>query len=171
MRYVSLSFLLISFVAIGQNRPSKKQVRSFLSTPNSSYDQSVLLTICNTNDAYFKSDTVKLYNDYKANWFNSCCQFVDWDFDEKKLTFNLIKGTTCTEPSRAIPGHLYEIRIVKEKSLKIIVLDVAGNQVDKFRVIELKQLKVDKTRDLSQVLILVREIKPTYPKSYEQLLR
>ena len=162
MRFIGLIILFISSTAVGQSYPTKKQIKKFLTVklnPGSNYDKWVNLSACNTDENYFKADTVKLYNDDKANWINSCCQFVDWNFDKKKLTFYLSKGTTCMEPSRATPGQFQEIKIIKENKRILLLLNIKGKEVDKFRVIGLKNIRHDNTRPVSQVMILVREKK------------
>jgi hypothetical protein len=54
--------------------------------------------ICNKDNAYYNSDTIKLYN-YITNIYNSnyCCSFVVWYF-RSKSNFSFSETVVCDQP-------------------------------------------------------------------------
>lgn len=106
MKYLFLIFLLFIACQIsGQNSgTTKKQIESVFAKSISQKEKGHVLipsnewTICNSDSAYYKSDTINLYSSHKDPVFKDCCDFIGWTF-YKKRAFVLSAGQTCREPT------------------------------------------------------------------------
>jgi len=79
--------------------------------------------ICNQDSAFFKNDTLILYDN--RNYFyqlGKCCDFIGWTF-YKKGAFLQSKLQTCNEPSsRSAYTEFYEVKVVaKQKSTYLLI--------------------------------------------------
>ncbi|MEO8588482.1 MAG: hypothetical protein ABI432_03865 [Flavobacteriales bacterium] len=72
---------------------------------------------CNTDSAYFRSDTIRLVQG-TGGYSTYCCEFVRWSF-RNGVRFNLTKGHYCQEPP------MEELRF-KNREFAARVVDGAG---------------------------------------------
>jgi len=159
---LTLIFLLVCInVGFCQNlSPTRHQVtKLFKSSIDQESKKSISVgnsawTICNQDSAFFKADTLRLYNN--LNYFyqiSTCCKFILWTF-YKKNAFVLSGMQVCKEPaSSSIRTEYYKIRYFGDKKeLYMVVLD-RKRQPEFFRVIGLQEIGLA-DNNKSKVIVL-----------------
>lgn len=151
--------LFVSFQSLGQNlRFTKNQLSNLLkSSINQSSKKSISVgsrawIICNTDSAYYKADTIKLYDN--INYFyqrNSCCSFIEWTF-YKRNAFLQNKAQICREPSSMSALTEYcEFKIAKKKdNVYLIVID---KHLKKFELVSISQLKLTNNGVVNEITL------------------
>lgn len=68
---------------------------------------------CNQDSIYFKNDTIVLYNNSNYVYYsNGCCNFINWNFINKKVTY-WTNSQICREPPTSSVMKLDEIMELK----------------------------------------------------------
>jgi len=121
---VLLALTLLTNVGWCQNNVPTRHQMADIFRPD---DDNTEWLICNQDSTFFKSDTLRLYND--INYFyqkSDCCKFIKWDF-YKKNVFVRCHLQICTEPSTGsvlTENDYFKIKISSDKSgLYLFVVD------------------------------------------------
>lgn len=151
--------LFVSFQSLGQNlRFTKNQLSNLLkSSINQSSKKSISVgsgawIICNTDSAYYKADTIKLYDN--INYFyqrNSCCSFIEWTF-YKRNAFLQNKAQICQEPSSANTlTEYYKFDVIKKDDN--VYLIVINKHLKKFELVSISQLKLTNNSIVNEITL------------------
>lgn len=134
--------------------PIEKRVQAFFSQK-----EQFELVSCNSNSSFFKSDTIKFYNN--INYFyqsNECCEFIKWEFYKlNKIAQTELK--ICKEPSTAkvrTENDYFEIKLIKEDGENFIVKKSKDKKVQRFKILGLSDLKMPKDNNSIQMLTIVK---------------
>ncbi len=146
--YTILISLFFHTIAFAQNAPGKKElVKLFKSSINQKSKKSISVgsvswIMCNQDSAYYKSDTIKLYNNVNyASQISSCCDFVNWTFYNKN-SFIQSYSQICKEPaSSSIKTDYYKITI-KAIDKKILLSLNSQKGLEFFMVLDIKEIKL-----------------------------
>jgi len=114
-------------------------------------------TACNKDSLYYKSEKVVLYQD--ANYYveAKCCHYVNWKISTKKKV-EIENSFTCSEPGRVNSLNAKEtFKILNCDDGQMIVLKRDGQEIDKFKILQLESKKVDRYPHNIKVLTLRRE--------------
>lgn len=111
----------------------------------------------NTNDKYFKSDTIKLIhaNSYKRDY----CNIINWTFQKKDEMIRTF-ADYCEEPPTAkvtTENDYFEVRISEKKSNTFLELYNKKRLVEKFKIESLVKNQILSYEHVIQyILTLVR---------------
>jgi hypothetical protein len=115
-------------------------------------------TICNQDNSYLKSDTLRLYNN--INYFyqkSTCCKLVQWKF-YKKYAFTRLDLQICTEPptgSIITENDYFRIKFSSDKSgLYLFVLNKKSTP-EFFQIVGLQEVKLS-NNNISKIIVLKR---------------
>lgn len=157
--YTLLIILTFHTISLSQTKPTKKDlVKLFKSSIYQPSKKSISVglgawTICNQDSAYFKADTIKLYNN--INYFyqiSTCCDFVNWTFYKKKA-FIQSCSQICKEPASAnIKTDYYVVRIISNNgNLLLQVIDKRNSKT--FKVLSLKEIKLEGNNSTTEITL------------------
>ncbi|MBD1386113.1 hypothetical protein IDJ75_12540 [Mucilaginibacter rigui] len=159
----TLTLILIANVGYSQSAaPGVNQVYKLLrSSINQTSKKSISIgsgewLICNQDSAFFKNDTLRLYDN--INYFyqlSKCCDFIGWTFYEKNA-FVQSKSQICNEPSSmSIQTEYYNIQVFsKDKSTFMFVIK-QGVVFGKFEIINIKSIALANNNS-SKIIVLKR---------------
>ena len=115
--------------------------------------------ICNKDSAFYKSDTLRLYNNVNFYYYSKCCDFTDWTF-YKKDAFVLTRVQICKEPTTASVtknDDWFKVKISTENKTLFLQTYNQGRLVDKFKVVSLEQVdKIGQPNETTNMVTLVR---------------
>jgi hypothetical protein len=162
--FCSLAIFIIPLPSFAQNfnKPKKSHLLSIIKAGISQDSKkwismgSGAWTICNQDSAFFKADTIKLFDN--INYFyqkSSCCQFIDWTFYEKKR-FAQSNLQICEEPaSRKVGSIFYDSNYTSKNGILFLIVSKNKIPVMQFEVISLSTTPLA-TKDMSNVITLKR---------------
>lgn len=112
--------------------------------------------ICNSDSAFYKKDTLKMYNN--INYFyqqSNCCKFIGWTF-YKKDAFVQSESQICDEPtSRLVKSDNFQFKLsVKNKRLLMLISN-SGSAIGNFEILEIGNISLA-DNNLAKVLTLKR---------------
>ncbi|MCO5935889.1 hypothetical protein NAF17_10065 [Mucilaginibacter sp. RB4R14] len=159
----ALTFILITNIAYAQkSSPTIKQVYKLLKL---SIDQSSKKSIsigsgewliCNQDSAFFKDDTLRLYD--HINYFyqlSKCCDFVGWTF-YKKNAFVQSRSQICKEPaSGSAYTEYYNIQLFSKDKRTFMNVKKQAIVTEKFEIIRIKNVALA-NNNFSNVITLKR---------------
>ena len=158
---ISLTLLCVCFYSFGQVKPTRSQVfklikSSILTKREAKIMEPLYWTTCNQDSAFFKADTIRLYNG--INYFyqiSSCCNFIEMAF-YKKDAFYLRKSQICKEPSTA-DAHIdyYQLKITKHLGELYFAINKSKSGVSKFVIVKIESVKLEE-RPPVDVIVLKR---------------
>jgi hypothetical protein len=112
--------------------------------------------ICNKDSAYYRSDTLILYNDKNYQYRSNCCDFVEWTFYRKDAFF-LGQTKICQEPPIGIihkDNNWFTIQSEKGSNGTKLELVNSGRVVERFKLISIGRVNPDqKTVDYNVVTL------------------
>jgi len=136
-----LLFLLMSstsFIAVGQpiDFNKKKFIKIFYEKPNK--DTYAQWITCNHESAYFKNDTINMFN-YPSVENYDCCTTMTWNLFHKSNEYTIKEGYQCYEPGRTIETHkLGSVIIIENEAPSLFILFKERNKVMyKYRILSL----------------------------------
>lgn len=138
---------------------TKKEVRRIIKEGFSiSSDYSDAWGACNDDSLYFKTDTIKFYNN--SNYFyqvGHCCQFVEWQFFMRKV-IRRQEYQRCIEPPRiSVASFFYfKYKIVKKKNIIIIKTFRKDNFIESFKVVRIENVILPSGRISGTRIVLLR---------------
>lgn len=161
-----LIFLFCGGIAAGQNnQPAKAQLlKAFKASirqdsPGKVSTNSNPWVICNKDSAFYKSDTLRLYNNTGYHSHSQCCDFTDWTF-YKKDAFVLTRVQICKEPTTVSVSRnedWFTIKVSKENKNLFLETYNQGKLVDRFRVISISKVDgIGRFKEMTEVVTLVR---------------
>ena len=161
--YILSIGLFWSEYTFGQNKVTKSQIFKLIkSSINQTSRKSISVgsgawIICNQDNSFFKSDTIKLYNN--INYFyqlSSCCDFIDWTF-YKKNSFLQSKSQICREPASAdVHVDYYQLIVIKENETLYLQINKSNLPVSKFEIVKIENIKLDNNNS-TDVIVLKRQ--------------
>lgn len=118
--------------------------------------------ICNKDSAFYKSDTVRLYNNVNYYYNSKCCDFIDWTF-YKKEAFVLTRVQICKEPATASVAKnedWFTIKVSNEDKNLLLETYNQGKLVDRFKVISIDKVdNIEQLKGITELVTLVRKRK------------
>ncbi|WP_348723580.1 hypothetical protein [Tenacibaculum sp. 190524A05c] len=99
--------------------------------------------IDNTDNLFFKTDTVKLINIKDVTYKYEFCNFINWSFFKKDKFFQ-VESQTCTEPSSVKVSDEYSLHwvTIKQTELGLILNTYKSNGLkDRFLVLSINRNK------------------------------
>lgn len=160
-------FLIVGHAVFAQNNnPTKSQLLKVLKksirqdTKDRVSTNSNPWVVCNKDSSFYKSDTLRLYNNVNYRYYSKCCNFVDLTF-YKKNAFVIVKTQICKEPptgSVATPNDWFTIRLSNDR--KDLILETINQDkiVDRFKVISIGKVDdIGQPNDITNILTLVRQ--------------
>ena len=169
-KYLLFILLIAGHYAIGQNvNPTKSQLFKVLKNSIRQDTKGKVSTIsnpwvvCNKDSSFYKSDTLRLYNNINFSHYLNCCDFIDLTF-YKRNAFVIAQTQMCKEPTTASvvkSNDCFTIDILKNESDLIFETINQGKVVDRFKVISIDKI-IDKGQlnDITEVLTLIRQHRP-----------
>ena len=168
-KYLLFIFFIVGHSAIGQNsNPTKSQLLQVLKKSIRQDSKGKVLTIsnpwvvCNRDSSFYKSDTLRLYNNINFSQYSNCCDFIDLTF-YKRNAFVVVRTQMCNEPTTASvikSNDWFTIDILKIESDLIIKTINQGKVVDSFKAVSIDKIKIGQTNEITEVLTLVRQHRP-----------
>ena len=166
-KYFLFIFLIVGYISFGQNNnPTKSQLLKVLKksirqdTKGKVSINSNPWIICNKDSSFYKSDTLRLYNNINYYYYSNCCDFVDLTF-YKKNAFVFVKTQICKEPttsSAATNKSWFTINFIDNKDNLVLETINQGSVVDQFKVISLDKItNVGQVNNVTNVLTFVRQ--------------
>ena len=115
-------------------------------------------TACNTDSAFFKTDTIRLYNNKNYQTGIGCCNYINWMFENEE-SFRQNSSFPCTEP----PGesiyfddsNLFGSKITEKGDALYFNVYQHDRLRSKFKVLSIQSTKIS-NGELTNELILVR---------------
>ncbi|PAW93333.1 hypothetical protein CKK33_07405 [Mucilaginibacter sp. MD40] len=145
--FISLFILLYSSAYSQSVNPSVKKVIKILksnidqSSKNSISVGSGEWLICNDDSAFFKKDTLKLYNN--INFFyqqSKCCDFIGWTF-YKTSAFVQSNLQICKEPSsRSTRTDYYKAKMFYKKGSTYLLISKLNDLTKSFKIININTI-------------------------------
>jgi len=168
-KYLLLAFLIFGRTSFGQNvNPTKSQLLKVIKKSIRQDSRGKVSTnsnpwvVCNRDSSFYKSDTLRLYNNLNYYYYSKCCDFVDWTF-YKKNAFVIVNTQICKEPptgSISTKSDWFTIDISKDQNDLILQTINQGKAVDRFKVISIDEVNnIGQPDDITEVLTLVRQNK------------
>lgn len=108
----------------------------------------------NKDSLYYTSDSIEFHLDIN-HWINiETCNIVNWRTEKRKFKF--IETYLCTEPGRERSSTDKEKLLIKKRDFgQVIQLKRERQLMDQFKVIELKETRVDRYPfDIKQLTVL-----------------
>lgn len=144
-------------------KTTKKHLKGLFKKSTDKYSLSNIWISCNTDQTYFSSDTIKLFN-HQNYYYNSkdCCRFVSWKF-ENPQSFRLSKSYMCTEPpiSEVSQNNLFQTNFKNIDGQLYLRINSFDNTVENLKVVDLTK-KLLPNEESCYVLTLVRIRKNGY---------
>ncbi|MEL6557491.1 MAG: hypothetical protein AAFQ94_04860 [Bacteroidota bacterium] len=108
----------------------------------------------NEDSLYYTSDSITFHMDANHRFDDKTCHVLNWRL--QKSSFKLTNTYLCTEPGRLWYYNAKEKLLVKERDFgQVIHLKRKGKLIDQFKVIELKESKVERyPYDIKQLTVL-----------------
>ena len=117
-------------------------------------------TINNNDSSYYKSDTIRLYQDINYQYEIKTCHIIKWKKDKRKFSIHFID--ICSEPGRAMTYDEKETVKLKSKNKnQIIEIGRGGKVIESFYVLNMEQKRVDRNPYDIKILTLERMKKTT----------
>jgi len=157
MKKLILILLTIGFTSSAQTKPSSKYLTKLFKNSIEQNDKKRISTfsnpwvINNIDSAYYKLDTLKVYN-YK-NVETEFCEYIGWTFYKKNL-FILNKAHHCNEPptnSVTNKENWYEVKFVENEKKLILQFYNLEKRLSQFEVLSIQE------SDSKMTLILLRK--------------
>ena len=158
-------FLFCGQIVFGQNnQPTKSQLlrvfKGSIRQDNSGKisTNSNPWVICNKDSAFYKSDTLRLYNNINYYYYSNCCDFTDWTF-YKKDAFVLTRVQICKEPTTASVARnedWFTVKVRKDKNLFLETYN-QGKLIDRFEVVSVEKVdNIGQHKEITELVTLVR---------------
>ncbi len=113
-------------------------------------------TTNNNDSSYFKSDTIRLYQDINYQYEIKTCNIINWKKGKRQFKIEYVQ--TCSEPGRAMTYNEKErIKLKKEKESQFIEITRNGELIDKFEIIRLEEKRIERNPFDIKILTLKRE--------------
>jgi hypothetical protein len=165
-KFLLFIFLFCGGIAAGQNnQPTKSQLlKAFKASirqdkPGRISTNSNAWVICNTDNAFYKSDTLRLYSSSRYYSHSKCCDFTNWTF-YKKDAFVLTRVQTCKEPTTGRftrNDDWFTVKVSKENKSLFLETYNQGKLVDRFKVISIDKVDgIGRSGEITKVITLVR---------------
>lgn len=156
--YVTLLLFVICSGAFCQGL-SKKQLSALLKPDKEDSERNWVT--CNQDSTFFKSDTVRLYDN--INYFyqlSSCCDFVEWHV-YKKEGFSQGRSQICKEPASAsVISDFFKFSIWKSsKKIYLTAINPKTHDMQIFEFVSLSKIKLANNNYASE-LIFVKMFSP-----------
>jgi hypothetical protein len=95
--------------------------------------------ICNKDSTYFKHDTLLLHgNISNTSHLNDCCEYIGWNFTNKKRMYQSSKNT-CKPPvsiGKVLTEYdFYKIRIIHKQNKLLLQRYNKGRLIDSYEVL------------------------------------
>ena len=166
-KHFLLLFLIVGHNTFAQNNnPTKSQLLKVFKKSIRQDTKGMVSTnsnpwvVCNKDSAFYKNDTLRLYNNVNYYYYSKCCDFVDITF-YKKNAFVAVQTEICKEPPTstvATNDDWFTIDVLKDKGSLIILTINQGKIVDRFKVISINEVNnIGQLNDITEVLTLVRQ--------------
>jgi len=124
-------------------------------------------TVNNNDSSYFKSDTIRLYQDINYLYEIKTCSIIEWKKDRRKFSIHYIK--TCSEPMRAMKYNEKEtIRLKYKNENQIIELRRSGKIIESFIILDMEVKEVARNPYEIKILTLKRIRKTAGNNTYRQ---
>ncbi|RYZ86115.1 MAG: hypothetical protein EOP04_14510 [Proteobacteria bacterium] len=162
--FLAFAFLVVDLAAHGQTS-SKEVLRLFNSSIRQTSKSSVNSpsnpwVACNQDSAFYKADTVALYNDYYD--CSTCNVFVQWTF-YKRNSLLLGEAQMCNEPTEGYvlkSNRWYSVRTSNVGGADYLDLEQEGRLVARFKVVSIKRILTPVNRASTTVIKLKRLDRP-----------
>ncbi len=137
----------------------KKEIENQFKESTEKYSLNDSWLICNKDSAYYRADTLKLYNhiNYYYDPIN-CCEFVNWNF-ENKSRFRLRETKICNEPptSKVDIYNLYHLKWdTKNGNLFMIIENKEQRIKERFKICDFREERLWNGQNKCMVLTLKR---------------
>ena len=117
-------------------------------------------TINNNDSSYYKSDTIRLYQDINYKYEIKTCSIVEWKKDKREFSIHFIN--ICSEPGRAMTYDKKETIKLKSKNKNQIIEIIRGGKIiESFYVLNLEQKRIERNPYDIKILTLERMKKTT----------
>ena len=112
-------------------------------------------TINNNDSSYYKSDTIRLYQDINYQYEIKTCSIIEWKKDKRKFSIHFIN--ICSEPGRAMTNNEKEtIKLISKSKNQIIEIRRGGIIIESFYVLNLEKKRIDRNPYDIRILTLKR---------------
>ncbi|MBS1531314.1 MAG: hypothetical protein JSU01_13490 [Bacteroidetes bacterium] len=150
---LTLSFLLCIKAGLCQSSSStKRQVTKLFKSSIGNGEW----TICNQDNAFFKADTLRLYNN--INYFyqlSSCCQFIQWKFFKEK-SFVQSAVQICKEPASSTvvtPDDYYTVKYFSKGGVQYLFVLKEKSKAEIFQLIGLQEVQLANNNSTKIILL------------------
>ncbi len=112
-------------------------------------------TVNNNDSSYYKSDTIKLYQDINYIYGIKTCSIIKWKKDRRKFSIYYLR--TCSEPMRGMTYDEKEtIRLKHKNGNQIIELRRSGKIIESFIILNMEVKEIDRNPYEIKILTLKR---------------
>ena len=159
----TIVLIFLSFIwkaTIAQTLVPKKQylVAAIKESIGNDYSINRTWTACNTDSAFFKTDTIRLYNNKNYQTGIACCNYINWKF-VNEVSFRQNFSFPCIEP----PGesiyfddsNLFTSKITETGDTLYFNVYQQDRLKSKFEIVSIQRTKIS-NGELTNELTLVR---------------
>lgn len=169
-RLFTVLFLLVGQVAFAQNTEATKSklLKIFKGSIRQDKSGKVLSNsnpwvICNKDSSFYKSDTLRLYNNENYYYHSNCCKFINWTF-YKKDAFVQTRSQICKEPptvSVTRNEDWFSIKISKKGRDLFFETSNRDRITERYQVISIDKVdSIGQPNDITTVVTLIRGGRP-----------
>ena len=164
-KYSMIFFLLIlGFKSFGQIKyPTQKAVRRafsdvFKANKTEGLHKWTTWSVCNSDSAFYKIDTINFVSDESYYLDNNCCKTIDFNFSSKN-DFYMQGLQACQEPTSITPitkfSNHYKITFLTDGQFaNIVFTDYNSGKQNMFKVINIDKLEVHYKSDLTRIKVV-----------------
>lgn len=160
---------LIANVGLAQTTiPTKSQVLRAFKKSIDQPEKGKIITnsnpwvVCNKDSSFYKSDTLRLYNNSNYYYSSHCCQYIDLTF-YKKNAFILTRAEMCEGARISVTKDKdwFAVNLYKDNKKLILETINQGKIVERFSVISMyKVTNIGQPHEVTDVMTFVRQPKP-----------
>jgi hypothetical protein len=165
-RLFTLLFLLVGPVVFGQDTEvtKSKLLKIFKESIRQHKSGKISINsnpwvICNRDSSFYKSDTLRLYNNENYYYHSNCCEFIDWIF-YKKGAFVQTRAQICKEPptvSITRNDDWFSIKVSKKGSGLFFDASNRDRITERYQVISIDKVdSIGQPNDIKTVVTLIR---------------